>query len=262
MTDQTPEKQPPHDPKRVMVVVAHPDDIEFGCAGSVAMWTEQGAEVIYVLLTNGAAGSNEVGVNPYDLALQREEEQHKAAAKVGVTHVIFLRNPDGALEPTLELRREVTRLIRRYKPDRVICQDPSTWFVEDRYVNHPDHRAAGEIATYAVFPSSESRLAFPELLEEGLEPHRVTDLWLMLTLNANHFVDISDYIDQKIDALYEHKTQLGEEALHFVRERSAQQGEQIGVAYAEGYRVMRINDPVDDTTASRKPQSSVEKNPA
>lgn len=261
MTDQSQEKTPPHDPQRVMVVVAHPDDIEFGCAGSVAKWTAQGVDVIYVMLTDGAAGSNEVGVNPYELARLREEEQAAAAAKVGVSHIIYLRHRDGALEPTIELRREVTRLIRKYKPDRVVAQDPSTIFVEDRYINHPDHRAAGEIATYAVFPSAESRLAFPELLEEGLEPHRVLDLWLHLTLEANHFEDITETIDKKLDALREHRSQLGDEAIEFVRERCERQGEQIGVRYAEGFRVMRINDPENSETASRK-ASNAAKNPA
>ncbi len=260
MTEQPQEIKPLHDPNRVMVVVAHPDDIEFGCAGCVAKWTQQGVEVIYVILTDGAAGSNEAGVNPYELARLREKEQTAAAAVVGVKKIIFLRHRDGALEATIDLRREVTRLIRKHKPDRVICQDPSTFFVEDRYVNHPDHRAAGEVATYATFPSAESRLAFPELLEEGLEPHRVTDLWLTLTLEANHFENITDTLEQKLDALREHQSQIGEEAIEFLTERSAAQGEQIGVPYAEGFRVMRINDPQEGTSNALKANAA--KNPA
>jgi LmbE family N-acetylglucosaminyl deacetylase len=130
-------------PRRVLVIVAHPDDIEFGVAGSVTRWVDEGAHVTYCIVTDGAAGSNEPGTDLAKLTQQRREEQINAAAVAGVQDVRFLGHRDGVLQPTMDLRRELTRLIREVRPDRVVCQDPTTVFVRDEYVNHPDHRAAG-----------------------------------------------------------------------------------------------------------------------
>jgi len=250
-TNRSGEKKPPHAPKRVLVIAAHPDDVEFGMGGTIAKWTDEGAEIAYVLVTDGAAGSNEPGVNPHELARLREEEQAKAAAVLGVTKLYFLRHRDGELVATLELRRQLTRIIRTFKPDRVVAQDPSTYFVGDRYVNHPDHRAAGEAAIYAVFPSSESRLAFPELLDEGLEPHRVIDLWLSITLEPNEIVDISPYWDRKEKALREHASQIRDEAVNWLKERFKKLAEQYdtGAEYVEVFRVIRINEVPEDEAA-------------
>ncbi len=227
-------------PKRVLVIGAHPDDIDFGTAGSVARWLSEGADVTYCIVTDGSAGSNEADVDLDALVTIREREQRAAAAVVGVQDVRFLGYKDGTLQPTLELRRDLTRLIRELRPDRVICQDPTTVFVGDGYINHPDHRAAGEAAIYAVFPSAETRPTFPELLLEGYEPHHVTELYVNLTLQPDTFIDISATIDKKIEALLCHDSQVNAEVTDWIRERNAETGKEAGYDYAEAFRVMRF----------------------
>ncbi len=163
-------------PRRAMSVHAHPDDQEFTVAGTLAKWARQGCQVISVILTSGEAGSNvpahDAAYKP-TLARIREEEQRAANALLGVAETIFLRQPDGELEPTIPLRKEITKLIRRYRPDAVVTGDPQAVFYGNGYINHPDHRAAAQAATYAVFPSAGSRLLFADLLAEGYEPHNV-----------------------------------------------------------------------------------------
>jgi LmbE family N-acetylglucosaminyl deacetylase len=238
-------------PQRVLVIVAHPDDIEFGLAGSVARWADAGAWVTYCIVTDGAAGSNAPGADLRELARTRQAEQCAAAEVVGVKDVRFLGYPDGVLQATLELRRDLTRLIREIRPDRVVCQDPTTIFFGEEYLNHPDHRAAGEAALYAVFPSAGTRPIFPELLGEGLEPHDIKDLYLTLTEKPTHHVDISSTIDRKIQALLCHATQVNEEVGGWVREWNAEAGKEIGVAYAERFRVMRFVE--DEETGPTSP---------
>lgn len=230
-------------PKKVLIIVAHPDDIEFGSGGSVAAWTDAGAEVVYVIVTNGASGSNEATMMRDTLIPLREAEQNAAAAIVGVHDVRYLGYPDGTLQPTLELRRDLTRIIRETKPDRVVIMDPTTVLIQQEdfdYINHPDHRAAGEAALYAVFPSSETRPIFPELLAEGLEPHKVRELYFNIPINANVAVDISEQIDRKIRSLLCHKSQIGEEVVEMVKGWSARSGQEVGVPFAETFRVMRL----------------------
>ncbi|MCU0494459.1 MAG: PIG-L family deacetylase [Chloroflexaceae bacterium] len=227
-------------PFTILVIAAHPDDIEFGLAGSVARWTHEGNHVAYCIITDGAAGSNDPNTDLLALVQQREAEQRAAAAIVGVTDVRFLHYKDGTLQPTLELRRELTRLIRELRPYRVVCQDPTTVFVRDGYINHPDHRAAGEAAIYAVFPSAETRPIFPELLAEGYEPHHVSELYMTLTLQPDTVVDISDFMEQKQASLVCHVSQVGQEAADWVRERAAELGQEAGFPYAESFRVMRF----------------------
>lgn len=232
------------EPITILVIAAHHDDIEFGVAGSVAHWVQQGADVRYVIITDGGAGSNDPDTNRAELVERRREEQIAAAAAVGVTDVRFLGYPDGVLQPTLELRRDLTRIIREVRPYRVIASDPSTVFVWDSYINHPDHRAGGEAAVYATFPSAESRPIFPELLAEGYEPHKVSELFLTLSLKPTHYVDITETIEHKMEALAAHVSQIGSGedaqngALKWVREFNGESGQQVGVAYAELYRVM------------------------
>lgn len=225
---------------RILVVAAHPDDIEFGAAGSIAKWVQQGAEVTYCLITNGAAGSNEALRDLQKLINEREEEQRAAAAIVGVKDVRFLNYQDGVLEPTLQLRRDLTRVIRDVRPYRVVCQDPTTFFVVPDYINHPDHRAAGEATIYAVFPSAETRPIFPELLDEGLEPHHVTELYLDLTTKPNTFIDITETMELKLQSLLCHKSQLGPEVVEMVRQWNKESGKQIASGYAEVFRVLRF----------------------
>lgn len=239
-------------PIKVVVIVAHHDDIEFGCSGTIARWIEEGAEVTYVIVTDGGSGSNEPGVIREELAELRKAEQLAASAVVGVHDVRFLGYKDGSLQPTLELRRDLTRILRDIKPDRVICQDPRTVFFGEGYINHPDHRAAGEAALYATFPSSETRPIFPELLEEGYEPHKVSQLWVNLTLEPTHYVDISSVIDKKMDSLRAHVSQIGagedaeNGALKFIRERNGQSGARVGVEYAEFFKVMILQSANED----------------
>ncbi len=237
-------EKPLQKPIKVVVIVAHHDDIEFGCSGTIARWIEEGAEVTYVIVTDGGSGSNEPGIIREELAALREKEQLAASAVVGVHDVRFLGYKDGTLQPTLELRRDLTRILREVRPDRVICQDPRTVFFGDGYINHPDHRAAGEAAIYATFPSSETRPIFPELLDEGYEPHKVSQLWVTLSIEPTHYVDITDTFDKKLASLRAHESQLGSGedaengALKFITERNAQSGARVGVEYAEFFKVM------------------------
>jgi LmbE family N-acetylglucosaminyl deacetylase len=226
----------------ILVVAAHPDDIEFGLAGTVARWTGEGHTVVYCLVTDGSAGSNEPGADPQALAETRRLEQREAAAHVGVHDVRFLGYADGTLQPTLELRRELTRLIRQLRPYRVVCQDPTTFFFGNSYINHPDHRAAGEATVYAVFPSSETRPIFPELLAEGCEPHKVSELYLDMSLHPDTYVDITSTLERKIEALLRHRSQVDAAVATFVRQWAEEAGVKAGCAYAEAFRVMRLVD--------------------
>ncbi len=250
MTEYTYQPVPPLEESiRIVVIVAHHDDIEFGCSGSIARWVQEGAEVTYVIVTDGGSGSNEPGVIREELADLRRAEQVAAAEAVGVRDVRFLGYADGVLQPTMVLRRDLTRILREVKPYRVVCQDPTTVFASDNYINHPDHRAAGEAAIYAAFPSCETRPIFPELLAEGYEPHKISEVYLTLTLKPTHYVDITETFDKKIESLRAHVSQLGEGemadegALKFIRERNEEAGQQVGVQYAEFFKVMTLQRP-------------------
>ncbi len=230
-------------PLRIVVIVAHQDDIEFGAAGSVARWTDAGSSVTYVIITDGAAGSNEPDVDYAELVARRKQEQIEAAEIVGVTDVRFLDYADGTLEPTIELRRDLTRIIRELKPDRCVIMDPTTVLLQEgemNYINHPDHRAAATAALYAVFPSAESRPIFPELLAEGFEPHHVNELYMQLTDKPNLAVDVTDVHDRKIQALLRHRSQIGEDAADMVNGFDREGGKAAGVEFAETFRVMRF----------------------
>jgi LmbE family N-acetylglucosaminyl deacetylase len=197
--------------ERILVVTAHPDDVDFGVAGSVAVWTDAGVEVAYCIVTDGDAGGSDRSVTRADMATIRRQEQSEAARLVGVDDVTFLGFPDGRLVPDLDLRRAVTGVIRRFRPDRVVAQSPDrNW---DRiYASHPDHLAAGEAATCAVYPDARNPFAFPELLDEGLEPHTVPELWIMATEQADRAVDATAQYDRKLAALRSHRSQVGEGA--------------------------------------------------
>jgi LmbE family N-acetylglucosaminyl deacetylase len=236
-------EQPLTLPFQVLIIAAHPDDIEFGAAGSAAVWSEAGAEITYCIVTDGAAGSNEREVIYEHLVQRRRDEQLRAAEIVGVKDVCFLDYADGTLQPTLDLRRDLTRLIRQLRPNRVVFMDPTVMLVMNDgfdYINHPDHRAASEAALYAVFPSAETRPIFPELLEEGLEPHHVDELYLMMSVHPNIAVDVSRVWERKIQALLSHQSQLDESVVEMVRGWDRQAGEAVGVEYAESFRVMRF----------------------
>lgn len=228
-------------PERILVIVAHHDDIEFGTAGSVAHWVAAGAHVTYCIITDGASGSNDPAANLAALMEKRQHEQQAAARIIGVEDIRYLNYRDGVLEPSIALRRDLTRLIREIRPGRVVCQDPTTVFVGNGYINHPDHRAAGEAAIYATFPSAESRPIFPELLLEGYEPHHVDELYMTLTVQPDCFIDITATMDRKLEALLCHASQLGADAADWIRERNAEMGKQAGYTYAEAFRVMNLH---------------------
>jgi LmbE family N-acetylglucosaminyl deacetylase len=197
------------DIERVLVVTAHPDDVDFAVAGSVAVWTDAGVEVAYCIATDGEAGGEDRTLSRADMATIRRGEQTDAAAQVGVKDLSFLGYPDGRLQPTLELRRDIARVIRRFRPDRVVTQSPERNWARI-YASHPDHLAAGEAAACAVYPDARNPFAFPELLEEGLEPHTVPELWIMTTERADRAVDATATFDRKLAALRSHHSQVGD----------------------------------------------------
>jgi LmbE family N-acetylglucosaminyl deacetylase len=220
-----------------LVIIAHPDDAEFTVAGTVARWVKEGARVVYVVCTDGSRGSNEPDKPPEVMKPLRHKEQQEAARILGVQDVIFLDYEDGSLEPSMELRRDLTRLIRRYRPDVVICQDPSGLFRGNSYVNHPDHRAAGEAALYAIFPSACTRFVFRELLAEGLEPHKVREIYLYGSEQPDTWVDISETISLKVEALKAHRSQVRPDyADARLQSWNGELGRRHGVAYAEEFK--------------------------
>ncbi|HET7488073.1 MAG TPA: PIG-L deacetylase family protein [Acidimicrobiales bacterium] len=197
--------------ERILVVAAHPDDIDFAAAGSVATWTAQGVDVSYCVVTDGDAGGFDPGVPRSEIPAIRQAEQTAAAATVGVHDVQFLSYPDGRLQPSLELRRDISRVIRRVRPQRVVSPSP----VRDLKripASHPDHLATGESAINAVYPDARNPFAFPELLAEGLEPWTVDEIWLMATSHADVHVDITEEFDRKMQALRCHESQLADPA--------------------------------------------------
>ena len=233
-------------PASAMVVVAHPDDAEFMAAGTVAKWARAGATVTYVVVTKGDKGSDDPAMTPSQLAKVREAEQRAAGAILGVKHFEFMGFEDGYLEPTLELRRDITRLIRTHRPEVVICFDPTNRIFSDTYVNHPDHRASGDATIDAVFPSARDRLTFPDLLADGLEPHKVAQLWLGAPRDANHWVDIGDTLDIKRKALLAHPSQLGPEVAEFVTEMARGAAFDQAFEFGESFRRIILEAPGPD----------------
>lgn len=197
-----------NDPERILVVTAHPDDVDFGAAGSVATWTARGIEVSYCIATDGDAGGSDHSITRAEMAAIRREEQLAAARAVGVTDVTFLGFPDGRVTPSLELRAAISRVIRIVRPDRVVAQSPERNWTRI-YASHPDHLATGEAAACAVYPDARNPFAFPELLAEGLEPHTVPELWVMATERINRVVDATDVYHHKLEALRSHTSQVG-----------------------------------------------------
>lgn len=237
-------------PERAMFIFAHPDDIDFGSAGTAAKWVRNGTEVIYIVLTDGNIGSHEEGMTAEKLAEIRRSEQSEAADVVGAT-CIFLGEPDGLLQPTPELRKKLVRLIRKHKPNIVVCGDPNFYY-NDGYINHPDHRHAGQVALEAVFPSADSPLIFPELIGEGYLPHKVNYVYISFgRREANLYIDITDTIDLKIEALKKHKSQLKDwDPTDRMKEWSGQAGKQVGYQYAEAYYKITLRE------VEHKPESA------
>jgi LmbE family N-acetylglucosaminyl deacetylase len=230
---------------RAVIVFAHPDDAEFLCGGTVATWAKGGTDVHYVCATDGSAGWNGPDLTRDEIARIREAEMREAADVLGVRSVTFLGFVDGTLEPNLELRRAVTREVRRLRPDVLLTFEPTLWSGR-RYVNHPDHRAIGEAVLAVVACDAPTRPQFPELLDEGLEPHKVPRLWLPTFDGADTFVDISDTIELKIEALHRHKSQMENMGMNDVDERirewAADLAKEREVEYAEAFRTFELDE--------------------
>ena len=228
--------------QRAMVVVAHPDDAEWGCAGTVAKWCAEGWEVVYVLCTDGSKGSEDPEMTSGRLVEIRKQEQLNAGKVLGLKDIVFLGYEDSMLEPTLELRRDIAREIRRHRPDALICMNPVRSVDGEGYLGHPDHFASGEAALSAVFPSSRDRLTFTELLREGLEPHKVKEVWMMFHGDtADKFVDVSAYMDTAVDALKQHQTQVSEEDAEVgMRQWRNSTGQKVGFEFAEAFKVFQL----------------------
>ena len=235
-------------PARFMVVAAHPDDAEFGPAGTAARWIDEGSQGWLVCCTSGDQGGDDPEADPFELAAVREAEQTAAARVIGYAGVTFLHQPDGALANDLALREMLVREIRTFRPDAVLATDPETIFYGDGGINHVDHRAAGMAAVDAVYPAARNPMAFPGLARAGLGAHVVRRIYLFWSNHATAWVDISTTLARKIDALREHRSQIRDaDALAArIRTWAAEEGATIGSAAAEGLRVVVIDDDEDE----------------
>ena len=227
-------------PTSAMVIVAHPDDAEFTMAGTVAAWTKAGCRVTYVVCTDGNAGSHEPGMTRERLAEIRRTEQRAACATLGVDEVVFLGYDDGLLQPSLELRKDLVRAIRHHKPQVVLTSDPTRLFGGDRYINHPDHRAAGLAALDAVAPAAQMPLLWPETGE----PHKVHRVYIYGNGEPNEWVDIGETLGTKIEALKQHGSQMGDwDPTERITDWAAEVGKEKDLAYAESFRVITLVQP-------------------
>jgi LmbE family N-acetylglucosaminyl deacetylase len=229
-------------PDRVLVVCAHPDDVDFGAAGTVAALTAAGATVAYAILTSGEAGSDHLPLDADELAALRQAEQRAAGREVGVDDISFLGHPDGRLEPTIALRGDITAQIRRVRPDVVIGQSPQR-LLERVFASHPDHLAAGEATLCAVYPDARNPRAFPDQVTGGLEPHAVSEVWLMAHPESDLRVDVTDTFDRKVAALRAHESQTGhreglEDMLRSWLSAGAEAGGMPGGRLAESFKVV------------------------
>ena len=224
-------------PERVLVVTPHPDDAEFWCGGTVAKWIKEGAEVHYVLCTDGSKGTSDRNVTAQDLGTRRRQEQRDAARVLGVNDVVELNHPDGELEDTSDFRRELVRQIRLVRPDVVICPEP----YRKNLAWHRDHRITGQVTLDAVHPFARDHLHFMELWEkEGLEPHKTGTVLFWGAEQPNTCVDVADFLDIKVEAVMTHGSQMSgrsvEEVAGFIKERAQEDAAEQGCDYAEAFR--------------------------
>jgi len=226
---------------RALVVAAHPDDTEFGCAGTIARWADEGAEVTICIVTDGSTGTQDRALMGERLAAIRREESEKAAAVLGARNFEWLGYPDGEVGYTLDLRRDIARAFRRHRPHRFVVMDPAST-IEDRFINHPDHRAIGQASLDVTLTAGTTPGHFPELLDEGLDPWRgLRETWIAGPGIKPVAVDISSTIDRKIEALLCHVSQVGDDRAEietWVRRFSAQLGQPFGYAHAETFQVI------------------------
>ncbi len=225
----------------VLVVAAHPDDAEFGAAGSVARWSREGRTVAYVVCTDGEKGTSDRTIRSEDLAVMRRKEQEAAARILGVRQVVFLGYPDQGLEDTPQFRREIVRLIRRFRPETIVTSDPYR-----RYLWHRDHRISGQVVLDAVFPCARDHLSFPELIEEGLEPHKVREILFWAAEQINHRVDITETFELKLAALQCHQSQVSgfpfSDPREWLLERARRLAETEPFDLAEGFYRLELPD--------------------
>ena len=222
--------------ERVLVVVSHPDDAEFGAAATIAAFTAAGARVDYVVTTDGGKGTDDPAVTPEQLSATRIAEQRAAADVLGVSEIVHLGYPDGYLAPSLELRRDVTRQIRRFRPDLVLTQNPQRRLDHNPFIGHPDHLATGEATLASVYPAARDRLNFPELLEEGLEPWKVRQVLLTGVEEPNLWIDVAATFDTGLQALLCHTSQIGDRDVGTqMRERAELVGAPQGIGLAQAF---------------------------
>jgi len=230
-------------PQKVLVILAHPDDPEFFCGASLARWARAGHEIHYLLLTCGDKGFDDIHASADQICKTRQAEQNAAAAIIGVKSVRFLDLEDGFLVPSIDLRREVVRAIRQIKPDILVTCDPTHLFAGDYYINHPDHRYAGQVVLDAVFPAASNLFFFPELIQdEDLQPHKPREVWVSLTGNPTVILDVTDTWEIKIQALKEHKSQIGDpkEFEERMRARKSDRSTEENEYYEEKFRVIKF----------------------
>ena len=238
-------------PERAMAIVAHPDDIEFTCVGTLARWIKSGARVSYVVCTSGDVGIDEPGMTREKAAEIREAEERKAAEIVGASEVMFLREPDGLLVANLDLRKKLVREIRRFKPEVVLCADPTVVLSGDSYINHPDHRAAALAALDAVFPAAGQPNLFEELAQEGFTAHKTRKVYIMSRDKADQFINIEETIDIKIEALRAHKSQMKDwDPADSIKRWASERAKGKEMAFAEAFKVVTLVS--DDDWEKRK----------
>jgi len=230
-------------PQRILVILAHPDDPEFFCGATLARWARAGHEIHYLLLTSGDKGFQDATATAEHICKVRQAEQNAAAAVIGVKSVRFLDLEDGYLVPSIDLRRQIVRVIRQLKPDILVTCDPTHLYAGDYYINHPDHRYAGQVVLDAVFPAADNSFFFPELIkDEGLLPHKLSEVWVSLTGNPTVTLDVTNTWEIKIRALKEHKSQIGDpkEFEERMRARKSEKSTEENEYYEEKFRVIKF----------------------
>jgi len=237
-------------PESALSIAAHPDDMEFSCVGTLARWAKNGCRVIYVLCTSGDAGIEEPGMTREKAAQIREAESLQAAQLAGAEQVIFLREPDGLLEATMELRRKLVHEIRRFQPEVVVTGDPTIVWASEDYINHPDHRAAALAAVDAIFPAAGNPMLYPEMEQEGLHAHKPRKVYVHSWSGDSAFVNIEETIDIKIAALRAHKSQMRDwDPADSIRQWASETAKGKEMQYAESFKVVTI---VDDKAWEEK----------
>jgi len=230
--------------KEILVILAHPDDPEFFLGASIARWIKAGHRVRYVLLTKGDKGAKDETLTPQDVANIRIKEQNNAIQSLGVESVEFFDYEDGYIIPDLEMRKKVVRSIRKYQPDILVTCDPANLFPSERYINHPDHRNAGQVVIDAVFPAAGNRFFFPELIEEGFAPHEVEEVWMSLTNVPDVKLDVTEHWDDKIRALKHHASQIGDpDAFEKHMLERLQEADDVDFKYEEQFRCIKFRRP-------------------